>query len=60
MSGVVLSLLPPLLGLLLYALNPTYMARLWENMCGISLLVVGVILTSFGFVLVRRIASIEV
>ncbi|MGE5140662.1 MAG: type II secretion system F family protein [Rudaea sp.] len=60
MSGVVLSLLPIGLGVLLYALNPTYMSRLWENMCGISLLIVGAILTGIGFVIVRRIASIEV
>jgi hypothetical protein len=29
-------------------------------MCGISLLVVGAILTGIGFIIVRRIASIEV
>lgn len=60
LSAAVLSFLPLGLGLVLFALNPDYMSELWHQSCGLVMLLVGGILIVLGYLIIRRIASIEV
>jgi tight adherence protein B len=60
LSAAVLSLLPVGLGLAIYALNPDYVSDLWHYTCGIVMLIVGGVLIVLGYLVVRRIAAIEV
>jgi tight adherence protein B len=60
LSALVLSLLPMGLGLALFALNPEYVSQLWHYNCGIVMLIVGGCLIVLGYLVIRRIASIEV
>ena len=57
-SGV-LVLLPPGVGVILYIINPSYVALLWETTCGIAMLVAGAILMLFGYLVIRRIMVIK-
>jgi tight adherence protein B len=58
-SALVLTILPVLLGLVLYAMNPDYFSVIWQNSCGLAMLGMGVILTLVGNVVVRRIIAIQ-
>jgi tight adherence protein B len=60
LSATMLSVLPILLGLVLYALNPTYISRLWQDMCGWIMLIVGGVMIVAGYLVIRKIVSIEV
>ncbi len=63
MSGNVLALLPVGLGFALYSLNPGYISGFWSEKnfaCGMSMLGVGGFMIVIGYILVRRIATIEV
>ena len=59
-SGYVISALPIGLGLILFAMNPAYMGRMFEDVCGIAMLSVGGIMIVAGFLAIRKIVSIEV
>jgi tight adherence protein B len=60
LSALILSLLPVALGLVLYAMNPPYIASLWQSTCGLAMLGVGGVLIVLGYFTVRQIAVIEV
>lgn len=60
LSATILSLLPIILGLVLYALNPSYISGLWSNMCGWVMMITGGILIVIGYVVIRKIVDIEV
>ncbi len=60
LSGTVLSVLPVLLGLVMYAINPGYISGLWASLCGWIMMIVGLILIVSGYFVIRKIASIEV
>ncbi|TFB19644.1 type II secretion system protein [Filobacillus milosensis] len=60
MSGAVVGLLPLGLMTMLYAINPEYILVLFSNPIGIVLLIVACISMVIGFVLIRKITSIEV
>jgi tight adherence protein B len=61
LSGTILSVLPVLLGLVMYALNPGYISKLWETVpCGWIMMGVGGIMIVMGYLVIRRIAAIEV
>lgn len=60
LSATILSLLPLLLGLVLYALNPSYISGLWSNMCGWVMMITGGILILIGYLVIRKIVDIEV
>lgn len=60
MSAVVLGLLPPGLGLVMWAINPTYMSRLFEPGLGYILLGLGVVSMLIGFAWMKKIITIEV
>jgi tight adherence protein B len=60
LSASLLSVLPLLLGLVLYALNPSYISGLWSNFCGWIMMSVGGTLIVLGYFIIRRIVNIEV
>ncbi len=60
-TGYLISGLPVILALFLYAINPTYMANLFENpRCGWPLLGIGLALIGIGSAIVQRIVQIEI
>jgi tight adherence protein B len=59
-SGYVVSFLPIGLGLVLYAMNPTYMGAMFQEPCGWAMMGVGLISISAGFIAIRKIVNIEV
>jgi len=60
LSGTILSVLPVILGLVMYAMNPAYMSRLYQDICGLIMIGVGTLMVVMGYFAIRRIASIEV
>lgn len=60
-TGYVISFLPIILALFLYAINPGYMGNLFENRtCGWPLLGIGLGLIGMGFALVQKIVDIDI
>jgi tight adherence protein B len=59
-SGYVISFLPLGLGLVLYAMNPLYIGRMFQQPCGWAMIAVGTISTVVGFIAIRKIVNIEV
>jgi len=60
MTGYILAGLPILLGLAIAALNPQYMAILFEDPMGKVLIAAAAVLQFLGFLLIRRIIDIEI
>ncbi len=60
LSGIVLSVLPILLGFVMYALNPQYISRMWQDICGLMMLFTGGIMIFMGYLVIRRITDIKV
>ncbi|MDQ0351308.1 tight adherence protein B [Alkalibacillus filiformis] len=60
MSGLVVGLLPVILMGMLYVVNPSYMTVMFIEPIGVILLILAAISATIGFLLVRRITSIEV
>ncbi|WP_246943571.1 type II secretion system F family protein [Bacillus pinisoli] len=60
LSGIVIGLLPIILGCVLYLIEPTYIGTLFTNVIGIIMLTVGAISSLIGFVFIRKLTSIEV
>ncbi|MGC8877976.1 MAG: type II secretion system F family protein [Anaerolineae bacterium] len=59
-SGYVISFLPIGLGLILFALNPTYMGRMFQDTCGIAMMAVAGVMMAAGFFAIQKIVNIEV
>ncbi len=59
-TGIVITLLPIGLGILLYMINPGFIGLLFEDACGWLMLGLAVILIVIGYVMVNKIVSIEV
>jgi tight adherence protein B len=59
-SGYVISFLPVGLGLILFAMNPNYMGAMFKEPCGWAMVAVGVVMTTIGFIAIRKIVTIEV
>jgi len=62
-TGYLIGFLPFALGLFLYLYNPTYIMNFFNpdtRMCGIPMIVCGLLLIFAGFMIVRQIVSIEV
>jgi tight adherence protein B len=59
-SGYVISFLPLGLGLILYAMNPSYIGAMFEEPCGWAMIATGTISTTIGFIAIRKIVNIEV
>ncbi|MBE2268442.1 MAG: type II secretion system F family protein [Anaerolinea sp.] len=60
-TGYLISFLPIILALFLYAINPGYMGNLFDNrMCGWPLLGIGMALIGIGFAVVQKIVDIDI
>ncbi|MFZ4519777.1 MAG: type II secretion system F family protein [Microthrixaceae bacterium] len=60
MSAIVLGILPPALGGVMFVMNPEYIAKLFEPGLGYVLLGAGVIAMLIGFAWMKKIITIEV
>lgn len=60
LTGIILTLLPVVLGFLIYLVNPKMMSLLWTNPIGIKLLYTAGILTCVGGIIIRKIVNMEV
>jgi tight adherence protein B len=60
MTGWILSLLPLVLGIGLYLMNPTTMSILWTRPIGIKLLYTSAAMTVTGGLIIRKIVNMEV
>lgn len=60
LSGLVLTVLPFLTGLLLYAIDPSFMSTLWTHPTGLFLLKFGLFFMVVGVIWMRAIVSIRV
>ena len=58
-SGMIVGILPVVLGGLLMVINPEYIKLLFTESLGQSMLVVGVIMETIGFVFIRKIVNIK-
>lgn len=59
-SGVIISFLPVVLGLVIYLMNPEYMLLLFNHQYGIIMLIVSIINQIIGIISINRIVKIEV
>lgn len=60
LSGIILSVLPVILGFVMYILNPEYISRMWQDICGLLMLFTGGIMIIIGYFVIRRITDIKV
>jgi tight adherence protein B len=60
LSGMIISLLPVALGGVIYLMNPDYIGALFSNPIGQGMLVAAAVGGIIGFVLIRKITTIEV
>lgn len=59
-SGYLVSILPVAVAGLLFVMNAEYMSRLWEDACGIQMIVASCIGMFSGWIIIRRIVNIEI
>lgn len=59
MSGVIISLLPIFLFLIINMISPSYMAQLYQNTKGIVMLVVSAVMEILGFIVIHKIVDIK-
>jgi tight adherence protein B len=60
LSGIILAILPVVLGFIMYLLNPQYISRMWQDICGLMMLFTGGVMIIIGYLVIRRITNIEV
>jgi tight adherence protein B len=60
LSGIVIGLLPIILGFVLYLIEPDYIGSLFTNVIGVMMLTAGMISGIIGFLLIRKLTTIEV
>ena len=60
LQGIVMTGLPVLLGVLLYFLEPENMEKLWTTNIGYAVLAVIIFMEALGYVMIRKITSINV
>ncbi len=60
LSGLILAALPILLAFVMYLLNPSYISRMWQSLCGLFMLGTGGVMIVMGYLVIRRITNIEV
>lgn len=59
-SGIIISLMPFVLGVILYFINPSYISLLFKHPLGLAMLGTAVVMQGLGIYLIRRIIRIEV
>jgi tight adherence protein B len=60
LSGIVIGLLPIVLGLVIYMIQPDYIGTFFTNPIGTIMLIGGAVSGTIGFVLIRKLTTIEV
>ncbi|MHC0036742.1 type II secretion system F family protein [Pseudoneobacillus sp. C159] len=60
LSGIVIALLPLILGLLIYTIDPEYIGTLFNHPLGIGLIIAAIISGIIGFILIKKVTTIEV
>jgi tight adherence protein B len=60
LTGWILSLLPVVLGVLLYMINPESMSLLWTRPIGVKLLYLSGVMTTTGALIIRKIVNMDV
>lgn len=60
LSGRVIGVLPVVIGIVIYFINPEYMVSFFTNMIGRILIAVGIVLGIIGFILINKLTKIEV
>ena len=60
LTGLILSLLPVILGFLLYFVNPQDMSLLWSRPMGLKMLYTAFVMTLVGGLIIRKIMRIRV
>ena len=60
LTGLILTLLPIILGIMLYFLNPKSMSLLWTREIGIKLLYASAAMIVVGGLIIRKIVDIDV
>lgn len=60
LSGIVVGLLPIILGFVIYLIQPGYIGTLFHNPIGLTMLIAGVISGIIGFLMIKKITAIEV
>jgi len=60
MTGWILSILPIVLGIALYLLNPKQMSILWERPVGLDILYGAGVMTIIGGLIIRKIVRVEI
>jgi tight adherence protein B len=59
-SGYLVSILPVAVAGLLFVMNADYMSGLWEDPCGIQMIVASAIGMVAGWIIIRRVVAIEI
>lgn len=60
LSGIVIGLLPIILAFVLYLIEPEYIGTLFSHPIGIALTIAGLISGVIGFILIKKVTTIEV
>jgi tight adherence protein B len=60
MTGVILTLLPLLLGMGMYLVNPEHMSILWNDKTGVKLIYTAGVMTVIGGLIIRKIVNIRI
>ena len=60
MTGVILTLLPVVMGIIIYFVNPKMMSVLWTDPTGIKLLWTAVGMVTAGGLIIRKIVNMDV
>jgi len=60
MSAIILGMLPPGMGLVMMAMNPEYIGRLFEDALGLGMLGAGLVAMLIGFAWMKKIITIEI
>ena len=59
LTGWILSLLPVVLGVLLYLVNPEHVSILWRRPIGIKMLWTAAVMTCIGALIIRKIVRVR-
>jgi tight adherence protein B len=60
MSGMIVGVMPIVVGLAFYAINPDYIRILFEHPMGRGMLAFGITMQIFGFLWIRKVVNIEI
>jgi tight adherence protein B len=59
-SGYVITVLPVLLGIVMFMINPAYIGKMFNEPCGVMMLITGGVMILAGYMVIRQITNIEI